>query len=138
MLVYNRNPYWLNARENASSTKKSAHGTKACFRPATNIIERNNDYSIEVMLPGFDKKEVVIDIDKNQLQISSTKKIQMNENERSVKTEFENGSFKRKFELPDTVDTDNIKASLKNGILAITLPKLDHAKAKPAREVAIA
>ncbi len=106
--------------------------------PSVNIKEGKEDYSIEVAAPGFDKKDFRIDLNNNVLEISSEKEVKNEEkDEKVMRREFRYASFKRSFTLPDTVEADKIKASYKDGILSIHIPKKEEAKVKPVRQIAI-
>jgi HSP20 family protein len=106
--------------------------------PSVNIKEGKDDYAIEVAAPGFDKKDFRIDLNNNVLEISSEKEVkEENKDEKVMRREFRYSSFKRTFTLPDTVDTEKIKASYKDGILSISVPKKEEAKVKPTKQIAI-
>jgi HSP20 family protein len=106
--------------------------------PAVNIAESKDEYRIDVAAPGLDKEDFRINIDKNVLTVSSEKEEKREENEDKImRKEFSYYSFKRCFSLPDTVNADKIKASHKDGILQISIPKREEAKEKPAREIKI-
>lgn len=137
MLVYHRNQAWPQfALTQNRMNQKYPNGN--CLTPATNITERNDDFVVQMALPGYDKKEIVIDVDNNVLMISSKMQMQDAENDTVLKREFRVLPFERKFEIPESVDTDKIEASFKNGVLNILIPKKEYAKAKPPREIAIA
>lgn len=105
--------------------------------PAVNIIESEEAFNIEVALPGISKKEVSIDVDEKILTISREVKEEKTEDgetkiENPVKytrKEFSFQSFKRSFTLPDSIETNSISASAKDGILVISLPKKEESKA---------
>jgi HSP20 family protein len=106
--------------------------------PAVNIVEGNDEFVIELAVPGLDKKDFKIDLENNQLTISSEKEDKSeNTNERMVRKEFRYSSFSRSFTLPETVENDKIKAKHKDGILYVTIPKKEVAKVKPARNIEI-
>lgn len=107
--------------------------------PAVNVKENNDDFTIEVAAPGFEKKDFKIDLNNNLLEISSQKEMNNEEeNGRVVRKEFCYSSFKRTFSLPETVESDKIKATYKDGILSIQIPKREEAKVKPVRQISIA
>jgi HSP20 family protein len=107
--------------------------------PAVNIIEEKEDYRIEVAAPGLEKKDFNVNLDHNVLTISSEKESKNEETDAKVmRKEFSYSSFKRSFTLPNTVDSDKIEATHKEGILFITIPKKEEAKVKPARQIAVA
>lgn len=106
--------------------------------PSVNIKEGKEDYSIEIAAPGLDKKDFKVDLNNNILEISSEKEIKNEENnEKVMRREFRYASFKRSFTLPESVDSEKIKANYNNGILRIEIPKKKEAKVKPTRQIAI-
>lgn len=106
--------------------------------PAVNIKEGKEEFSIEVAAPGFEKKDFKIDLNNNVLEISSEKEEKNEENgDKLMRCEFKYSSFKRYFTLPDTIESEKIKASYKDGILNVTIPKKDEAKVKPIRQISI-
>ncbi|HSA04249.1 MAG TPA: Hsp20/alpha crystallin family protein [Tenuifilaceae bacterium] len=106
--------------------------------PSVNIKEGKEDFSIEVAAPGLDKKDFKVDLNNNVLEISSEREFKEESNDEKVmRREFRYSSFKRTFTLPDTADTDKIKASYKDGILSINIPKKDEAKVKPVKQISI-
>ncbi|MBN1416019.1 MAG: Hsp20/alpha crystallin family protein [Bacteroidales bacterium] len=106
--------------------------------PSVNIVEGKNEYRIDVAAPGLGKEDFRIQVDKNILTVSSEKEEKGEEkDEKVMRKEFSYYSFKRCFSLPDTVNSDKIKASHKDGILEIVIPKREEAKEKPAREIKI-
>jgi HSP20 family protein len=105
--------------------------------PAVNVEETEKEYQIEVAAPGLEKEDFKVNIDRNVLTISSTKE-NKNEEKRDgyLRREFNYNSFSRAFTLPDNTETTKIKASHKNGVLSISIPKVE-AKAKQTTEIKI-
>ncbi len=100
--------------------------------PPVNIADLENEFIIELAIPGVDKKSVIVDIDDHTLTISREKEETTTEGETEktfTRKEFNFDTFKRSFSIPETVDIAGIEAKFKNGILAITLPKKEEAKA---------
>lgn len=92
--------------------------------PASNVKESDENYTIELAAPGLDKADFKIKLDERVLSISSEKKVENNnESERYTRKEFQYNTFKRSWNLPETVDTDSISANYSNGILSVVLPK---------------
>ncbi|PCH97322.1 MAG: hypothetical protein COB85_02825 [Bacteroidetes bacterium] len=107
-------------------------------RPAVNIQETNTDFLVEVAAPGFQKNDFTVEIDNNQLIISSKREDTSDESgNHFTKREFTYGSFQRTFTLPESVKEDKITAKYEDGILKLTLPKQEEALIKPAREIKI-
>jgi HSP20 family protein len=106
--------------------------------PAVNIREDEKNYSIDLAIPGMDKKDLKIDINEDVLTISSEKKSENEEeNDGYKRREFSYSSFCRSFYIPDNADKEKIEASYKDGVLNITLPKQEEDKTKITREITI-
>ena len=105
-----------------TSFKHITDETKVNYtHPAANIQEFKDKFVIDLAVPGFEKNEIAIKIDKNVLILSSEKE---NTSEEKFKIkEFNYGNFSREFKLPETVDKTSISAELTNGLLKITLNK---------------
>lgn len=111
---------------------------KRMVTPAVNIIESKEDYRIEVAAPGLDKADFRINVENNVLTISAEKEEKQEEkDEQFMRREFNYSSFTRSFTLPESMDTEKISAKHKDGVLHVTIPKRDEAKAKPARSINI-
>jgi len=99
------------------------------FRPRVDILEKENSYELNVLLPGLEKENVSIEMENNKLVVSGERAQRtLGENEKFHTMESLHGKFKRSFTLPKNVDSDNIKAAFKNGILEISIPKAEPAK----------
>ena len=94
------------------------------------MIENDKDFVVTADLPGMDKDKIVVTLDNNKvLKISGSReatKTQAGPN--VVKQERMEGKFERVVELPAECKSDGIKASYKNGVLEITIPKKEPAK----------
>ena len=101
------------------------------WAPAVDIYEKGTDVVLKAELPGLDPKDVDIRIENNVLTLKGERKIEdeiKQENYHRVERAY--GGFTRSFTLPSTVDTTNVKADYKDGVLRITLPKREEAKPK--------
>lgn len=96
--------------------------------PAVNIYEGANEYKIELAAPGLNKEDFKIDLKKDNLSVWAEKKTQTDVQKDYTRKEFEFNSFARSFVLPEGIDADKISAEYVNGILNITIGKLDEAK----------
>jgi HSP20 family protein len=106
--------------------------------PAVNIKEGKDDFVVEVAAPGMKKDDFKIELDNNILVISSENEDRKEEKDgQFTRQEFSYQSFKRTFTLPNTIEEKGIKASYKDGILNIILPKKEEAKEKPKRMIKI-
>ncbi|HHS93061.1 MAG TPA: Hsp20/alpha crystallin family protein, partial [Campylobacterales bacterium] len=91
------------------------------FRPKVNTRETEENYHLEVELPGVKKEDVDISVDGNVLTISGERNVREEvKDEDYHKVESRYGLFSRAFTLPEKVDTANIEAGFENGILEIS------------------
>jgi HSP20 family protein len=106
--------------------------------PATNIRETDDEYVVEVAAPGMSKNDFHVDVDNNVLEIKVEREKEAGEGKAQyTRKEYDYTAFYRSFSLPDSVQSDRIKAEYENGLLLIHLPKAPEAKRKAAREIAI-
>ncbi len=106
--------------------------------PAVNIIEGRDDYRIEVAAPGLNKEDFKVSLENNVLTVSSEKEEKQEEKDEKVMCrEFSYYSFRRSFTLPMTVNSEKIRATHKDGILQVIIPKKEESKEKPSREIKI-
>lgn len=106
--------------------------------PSVNIIEADDHFDIQLAAPGMKKSNFQIEVEEGVLIISSDTDTQSNETETSFTLkEFGYNSFKRSFNIPDTIYVDKISASYKEGILTVSLPKKEEALPQPKKLVSI-
>ena len=104
--------------------------------PSVNSLENNDSFEIDLAVPGMKKEDFTIELNDKVLVISSETSNTM-ENDKMRLNEFNFSSFQRSFRVPDSVDLDKIKASYKNGILKIKLPKRKESISMPNRVINI-
>ncbi len=107
--------------------------------PAVNVKETDSEFLLELAAPGMSKKDFDINLENDVLTISSEHKEGEEKKDGDyTRREFSYQSFQRTFTLPENmVDGDKIDAKYKDGILQLKLPKLEHAKKKPPRQIDI-
>lgn len=133
MRVYN-DPF---LRFLANSSQMENQKRNCRLVPATNVMEIQDAFRIEMAVPGFSKKEISISVEKNILKVSSEREQAKNEEGTAyTRREFGFDNFCRSFELPETVDQENIRADFKNGILTLNLPKNVEVKIKKEIQIA--
>ena len=98
--------------------------------PRTNLYDAGNHFEIKAEVPGMTREDLNLRIQGNYLEISGTRKGDAPEGYKAHRVERSAGSFTRSFTLPADVDTEKVEASLKDGILTLTLPKSEAAKPK--------
>lgn len=106
-----------------------------CWSPRVDLTEFDDRYEVVAELPGIEREAVKVELSENTLSISGDKADQTEKKERSIYlTERRFGSFKRSFQFTTPVEADKIDASFKDGVLTVSLPKVE--KSKP-RQVEI-
>ncbi len=96
------------------------------FTPSVNTREGKEAYHVDIDLPGINKEDVDISVDKNVLTISGKRETKEEVKEEDYyRIESHYGSFSRSFTLPEKVDVENIRAASDNGVLEIIIPKLN-------------
>ncbi|HSL87542.1 MAG TPA: Hsp20/alpha crystallin family protein, partial [Bacteroidales bacterium] len=115
-----------------------AYSGRATSMPAVNIREDEKRFTLELAVPGIDKKDLKIDISEDILTISSESKNESEDNRDGYKRkEFSYSSFSRSFQIPENVSKEKIDASYKDGVLSVVLPKMEEEKNKISRQVKI-
>ncbi len=110
----------------ASQAEKGFTLETGGFSPRVDIIEDEKFYFLNLELPGINKEDVKISVnEENLLVIKGEKRVQQKDGLSYLRTERVFGQFSRAFALPDNLNSDAIAAKFENGILEITLPKVE-------------
>lgn len=107
--------------------------------PSVNIKENENEFEVEMAIPGMTKDDFKIELNNSVLTISSEKQSnnQSKEGENVTRREFSYQSFSRSFTLPAIVETDKITAKYENGLLRVNIPKKEEAKPRPTKQIVV-
>lgn len=105
--------------------------------PRVNVIERKDDFKLELLAPGFRREDLKLNVQDDMLTISGEKQMEeLKEEERYTRREFGRTKFERSFRLPENLNTEAIKAEHINGVLTVLIPKM--AESKPqSRSISI-
>jgi HSP20 family protein len=110
-----------NARENDSSSATAA------WIPPVDIAEYTDRFELAIDLPGVEPSKVELTLDGGILTLSGERReageSMRREGLQGRRAERAQGQFHRRFVLPDTVDSEKVNASGKNGVLTVTIPK---------------
>lgn len=107
-------------------------------KPAVNILEEKDKYSLELAVPGMKKEDIDIRVEDKQLIISSaTENKEEINRDNFIRMEYNYESFKRVFTLPDTINANDINAEYVDGVLKIALRKKEEAIKKDPMQIAI-
>lgn len=106
--------------------------------PSVNISENNDMFLVDVAAPGLNKNDFKVSLENNLLSISSEKESSdETQDSKYTRKEFTYSSFKRTFSIPDNVESNKIRATYKDGILRLEIPKKEEAKQKEPRLISI-
>lgn len=99
--------------------------------PTVDIFEEGDNVVVKAEIPGMKKEDIDVNITDDTITISGEKKKEEKvEKKDYYRVERSYGSFSRSFRLPKEVQTDKAKATFKDGVLEITVPKTEEAKKK--------
>jgi HSP20 family protein len=104
--------------------------TPSAWRPMTDIYETKEAYVFKSELPGFKKEDIKVEFSGDTLTLRGERKQEETKDENCHRQERSYGVFERSFAIPKNVDSQKIEASLKEGILMLTIPKIEEAKIK--------
>lgn len=101
------------------------------WAPAVDIYETPQELVVKADLPDLDEKELDVRVENNTLTIRGERKFEKNVSEDNyLRVERAYGAFSRSFSLPNTVDTEAIKAEYRGGVLTVRMPKREEARPK--------
>lgn len=102
---------------------------RAAFVPRVDVRETDEEVIVSAELPGLEEKDFDISVEEGVLTLKGEKRTEHEEKREGYRrVETRSGSFERKLLLPSEVDADAAKASFKNGVVTITLPKPPEAR----------
>ncbi len=108
--------------------------TLTAWAPSVDVYETENELVIKADLPEVPEKDIDVRVENNMLTIRGERKFEQKVKEENyLRMERSYGSFSRSFSLPNTVDTQAIKAEYTDGVLSITLPKRAESKPKQVK-----
>lgn len=104
------------------------------WAPSVDIYETENELVLKADLPEVAEKDIDIHVENNMLTVRGERKFEQKVKEENyLRVERAYGSFSRSFSLPNTVDTEAIKAEYKSGVLTVLMPKRAESKPKQVK-----
>lgn len=121
--------------QNMQTSAPSGEGTERTrggevFRARADIYETKDGLTLLLEMPGVAINTVNVTLDKRVLTVTGQKKIHAPNDFALTHAEFRDGEYERSFTISEMVDGERISASMKNGILEVTLPKTSEAEAR--------
>jgi len=118
----------LQVREKQEVTGPSEQTTAGpVFSPDVDIFETEKEIVMLADMPGVKAEDLTIDLDDNRLSIKGDVAPFEGTNEEDIVTEYEIGQYVRQFNLSEVIDQSKIEAKLEDGVLRLTLPKMEKA-----------
>lgn len=120
--------------EALSGSWNGGSGNSRVWVPALDVIEKQDAYLIAIEVPGIDPEQIDISFEQNVLTVRGSKPLGFDLDEKTevrvYSAERVSGSFERSIRLPEYVDADHIAAETRHGVLFLTVPKAQAARAK--------
>ena len=101
-----------------------------CFVPRTDIYEVEDEIILALDMPGINENAFEITLEKNILNVKGYAQIEDPDEYTLTLAEYETGDYERSFRVSDEIAKDKIEAVYKEGVLRLTLPKAEQAKAR--------
>jgi HSP20 family molecular chaperone IbpA len=120
----------LEGRNEQTSLQAESTRPRRVFVPRTDIIEKSDSIILVADMPGIDERNVDITLEKGILTIYGTVAAAYHEDYRIAYAEYGIGDYRRSFTVTDEIDREKIEATVKNGVLRLTLPKTEKLKPK--------
>lgn len=99
--------------------------------PAADLYETEDDFTLEMNLPGYDLSDIDVNLEQGVLQISGSREEEAEEDKGTYHVRERGwGRFTRTFTVPHTIDPSSVGAEFSNGVLTVTMPKAAEAKAR--------
>ncbi len=100
------------------------------YVPYTDIYENSDALVVVMEMPGVEKKDISVNLEKNELTIEGHIDFEKYKNLKPVYTEYNVGHFSRSFRLSSEIDQERIEANVANGVLSLRLPKVEESQPK--------
>jgi HSP20 family protein len=124
----------LNRLFEDSLRNQSGDSPMTAWAPAVDIYETENELVLKADLPDVNEKDIDVRIENNTLTVRGERKFEQKVTQDNfLRVERAYGSFSRSFTLPNTVNTETIKAEYKNGVLTVEMPKRAESKPKQVK-----
>ena len=139
MLLARRNSNWLpDVFNDFFDTDFLPRVNSNTTAPAINVIEKKDEYDVELAAPGMTKEDFKVSLDEDRnLVVELDKKVEKTEENKEdghyLRREFSYTKFHQTLLLPDDVNRDTISATVENGVLKVVLPKLQPQEMKTER-----
>ena len=119
---------------------KKLYGKHAGHLMKTDVKEHEDQYEVDIDLPGFKKDEIKLDLENGYLTVSAAKGLDKDEKDQKgklIRQERYAGSMQRSFFVGEEITTEDIKAKYENGVLKLNVPKKEAKKLPEKKTIMI-
>jgi HSP20 family molecular chaperone IbpA len=109
--------------QKAAKAVREAQEKERAIRPAVDIFEDAAGITLQADMPGVARERLDVQIDGDSLSIEGTAEIPMPEGMNALYADVRSTRYQRSFSLSSELDTDNVEANLKDGVLTLRIPK---------------
>jgi len=102
----------------------------SAWTPASNVWEDEKGFHVQLALPGWDTKDVSIQVEKQLLTVTGAHQTEHDATRKVYQWEIPHGQFVGRYRLPNFVQQEQASATYKDGVLTISFPKREEAKAR--------
>ncbi len=120
----------INRVFNEQLSRGEAEGAGKTWAPVVDILESESDLIVRAELPGVKRDEIDIEVTSESLTIRGERKVDEQDSAKYLRVERAYGPFQRSFSIGVPVQPDKVKASYRDGILEVTVPKAEEIKPK--------
>jgi HSP20 family protein len=121
-------------RETGQPTRTHGDGhparTEEFVQPRASVFERKDDVILELEMPGVSRDRIDVTVEKDELTVTGWRGREDYSKCEVLASERANRAFRRSFVLSESIDTQKVAATCENGVLKLTLPKVEKAKPK--------
>ena len=105
--------------------------------PPYNIVDNDKEFLIEFSVPGFDKKDFLLEVEENNLKVSKLSSKSNKPENNFFKRQFNYSQFEKNFTIPEEVNIEKINSKYENGILKIFLPIIKEFKQTKIKSIQV-
>jgi HSP20 family molecular chaperone IbpA len=123
-----------------NKAERKLYGRHANRMMKTDVRENENDFEVDIDLPGFKKEDITIELNGGYLTVSAAKGLDKDNSDkkgRIIRQERYSGAMQRSFYVGDGLKEEDIKASFKHGVLNLIVPKKEKAKVPEKKTIMI-
>ena len=121
-------------------TDRKLYGNRAGRMMKTDVHEKDDQYEVDIDLPGFKKDEISLDLENGYLTVNAAKALDKEEKDdkgKLIRQERYSGSMTRSFYVGENVTEEDIKAKFEDGVLKLNVPKKDAPKLPEKKTICI-